>query len=242
MLLSLLFSIQRSTFSAWDKGIKVIAAHPAQDLGEALLDLGGVLTGQPLNGAVGAARQTILSQLLTQPSFVERAKQYDRAVKDLDEVIKHHPKEGRAYRQRGLAYNAINQYERAVSDFNVAQKLNAKDVEVYYHRGLAYRRLGKNELAVQDYSEAIKLEPKNAESYNNRANAYSLLGKFENAVKDYDEAIKLDGKNAKIYANRGVILARLGKHDDAQKDLKKALELDPSLKEQIEPFMSSGKR
>jgi tetratricopeptide (TPR) repeat protein len=62
---------------------------------------------------------------------------YDRAIADLDQVIRLNPKNTYAYTDRGLAYGEKSNYDRAIADFDQAIRLNPEATKAYIVRGLA---------------------------------------------------------------------------------------------------------
>lgn len=63
-------------------------------------------------------------------------KQFDKAIEDFEEAIKHNPKNDDAYKRRGNAYRRLKQYERAIEDYNMAIELNPNYADAYNNRGI----------------------------------------------------------------------------------------------------------
>jgi Tfp pilus assembly protein PilF len=89
----------------------------------------------------------------------------DRKIDELSRAIKLNPRDGDAYRSRGLLYGRKEADDRALSDFNSALSLNPNDARSYAFRALVWQRKGENKRAVADFDNAIDLDPANAAVY-----------------------------------------------------------------------------
>jgi lipoprotein NlpI len=154
-------------------------------------------------------------------------KQYDRAIKDYDEVLRLEPGHPLAYIDRGTAHRAMGDLDAAIADYNAAIEINPGIVRVYNNRGNAYRDKGEYDLAIKDFDLAIKLEPADARYYNNRGGAYADKGDGEQAIADYSRAIELDPSFATAYMDRGLALNEKGAFAAALQDGGKGIALDP---------------
>ena len=72
----------------------------------------------------------------------------DRKISDLCHAIELNPKNGGAYRERGLQYIHLGNFDRALSDLDQAISLNPRDPHAYYYRGYIFRirKEGKKQL------------------------------------------------------------------------------------------------
>jgi tetratricopeptide (TPR) repeat protein len=122
---------------------------------------------------------------------------FEKAVADFTEALKHDPKDDFTYYNRGLAHAANEDYEKALADYTEAIRLNPKLAVAFYHRGVGYRLRGNFARAIADFTEAIRLDAKYALAFRNRGLAFAALGEQSKAKADYDEAIKLDANLAK---------------------------------------------
>jgi tetratricopeptide (TPR) repeat protein len=122
---------------------------------------------------------------------------FDKAVADYTEALKHDPKDAFTCYHRGLAHAANEDYDKALADYTEAVRLNPKLAVAYYHRGVGYRLRGNFARAIADFTEAIRLDPKYALAFRNRGLAFAALGEQTKAKGDYDEAIKLDATLAR---------------------------------------------
>lgn len=84
-------------------------------------------------------------------------KQYDNAIKDLDEAIKIEPDYAYLYYLRGNCQGANGNYQRAVIDFSKAIKLDPQHENAYEQRAQAFEQLGRGDLAARDKQTAKKI-------------------------------------------------------------------------------------
>ena len=88
------------------------------------------------------------------------SKQFEKAIEDFDEAIKHNPNYANVYRDRGNAYRNLKQYERAIEDYNKAIELDPEYALAYNNRGIAFRNLKQYERAIEDYNICFDLRAK----------------------------------------------------------------------------------
>ena len=131
------------------------------------------------------------------------SKQFEKAIEDFDEAIKHNPNYANVYRDRGNAYRNLKQYERAIEDYNKAIELDPEYALAYNNRGIAFRNLKQYERAIEDYNKAIELDPEYALAYINRGIPYYHLKQYERAIEEYnicfDLRAKVKGKSKEIF-------------------------------------------
>ena len=152
---------------------------------------------------------------------------HDRAIMDLDQVIKLNPDNAPAFNSRGLAWNNKRDFDRAINDFSQALRLDGKLAAAYNNRGIAYRAKGDNDRAIADFSTAAKIDPNYAMAFSNRGNAYFDKRDYDRAIADLNQAIKLNPNYVRAYYDRGIAYGAKGDADRAIADFDHALKLDP---------------
>jgi tetratricopeptide (TPR) repeat protein len=91
--------------------------------------------------------------------FLEQER-YDRAVRDLDAILKIDPTAVLAHIQKGCVYREMGDHRSAVQSFDASLALDATDAQVWWWRGLAKAALGDAAGAEADKAQARKLDPK----------------------------------------------------------------------------------
>jgi tetratricopeptide (TPR) repeat protein len=88
-------------------------------------------------------------------AFEER--QYQVAVEAFGQAIQRHPREARAFVNRGLAYAHLGRYGEAKADLTQAMALHETLAEAYYGRGLIAMFTGDDDAANADIWRAAQL-------------------------------------------------------------------------------------
>ncbi len=150
-----------------------------------------------------------------------------KTINDLTQVIKLHPKNNDAYRQRAEAYASIGNYANAVADYTQAIKLVPRNF--YYHdtRALSYEKQGLTQQAVEDFDKAVELAPHNFMPYLHRGDYYLRQDQAQKAVDSYSQAIRLEPRQPQPYLNRAKAYAQLKDFDRALADNDRAIGLIP---------------
>lgn len=85
------------------------------------------------------------------------AYEYEKILKDYDEVIRINPDFPYAYFNKGNIYCAKKDFRSAVLEYNKAINKNAEFAEAYFNRGLTRLHLGDTEKGISDLSKAGEL-------------------------------------------------------------------------------------
>src|SRR5262249_26033472 len=81
------------------------------------------------------------------------AKEFDRAIAEFNQAIRHNAGDAMAYYFRGGCYEKKGDYDKAIADFNEAIRLDPLNAQAYNHRGFAYQAKGDKDAAIADYNE-----------------------------------------------------------------------------------------
>ncbi len=148
--------------------------------------------------------------------------EYDRGIRELDELIRQDRQNADLYYSRGCLYERKGDFKKAEKAFTKAININYRDKDAYYNRGLVFVKMKRYGLAVKDFDKAIELDSRAVDAYCNRGNANYQLGKSDLAIRDYNEALKLSPKDGDLFYNRGVVNLSKGMKTEAKADFKKA--------------------
>jgi len=122
--------------------------------------------------------------------------EFDRAIVDYNDSIRHDPTIALVYFGRGAALKQRGDVDRAIADFNEAIRRDPKIPYAHNVRGIVLNEKGEFDRAIADFSEAIRLAPNDVNGYFNRGSAYSGKGDRDHAMADFGEVIRLDPNNA----------------------------------------------
>lgn len=136
-----------------------------------------------------------LSWAEMKPNFIDyllSEDKYEQVVRMATRELERHPKVGRLYSQRAIAYLQLNELDHSVADLTKAiryHKTADKSLpELYRMRGVLYEYLDNPKAALKDYSRLIRLSPDSAEAYQLRGVLYDEMGLSRQAQRDYKKA------------------------------------------------------
>jgi tetratricopeptide (TPR) repeat protein len=89
-------------------------------------------------------------------------KQYDRAIADLDQVVKLEPKMALPIFLRGSARLRLKDYDGAIADITRAIELEPRNAAYYWDRALAYAAKGDSVHAISDCGHVLDIDPDNS--------------------------------------------------------------------------------
>jgi tetratricopeptide (TPR) repeat protein len=201
---------------------------------KASLKLGSLQkAGDDLTWAIRLAPKDPETIRLYSSTLLERGESYgqrgdfDRAVEDLNGVLRVDPNSARALAFRGAAFAKLRDYPRAIEDFSTALKLTPGDHQLYLARSSVYTALGDYPRALTDRNEAVRLKPDSAEALLARGGTFHQMGLHEDGLADRGEAIRLKPDMPEAWLARGSALYLLGRYSEAIDDLNHALSLKP---------------
>lgn len=139
------------------------------------------------------------SLFLFRAQSFEDNKEYQRAIKDYDIVIKHIPEEIEAYIGKGICLDRLEKYEEAIETFDQGIKIDDTDSALFVNKGNAFFSLQKHEKALLNYQKAIELDNNNYYAYYNRGRLYYDLKKVDEAFIDLNKALELDPSTEESY-------------------------------------------
>jgi tetratricopeptide (TPR) repeat protein len=98
---------------------------------------------------------------------------YQDAIREFSLSIQSDPSYGKAYFNRGVAYQRIDNFQQAIEDYTRAIELSPQDGKTYYFRGLVYKHMEMEEAAVSDMKKASDLGYKPANDFLKSRGCYS---------------------------------------------------------------------
>ena len=121
---------------------------------------------------------------------------YDQLLRDYTSAIKHNPKDGHAYRKRGVIEYEKEEWNQAIHDFDRAIELNPKDDRAWDDRGAARAEKGEYPIAARDIQKAIGLNGKVGDYYLDLGSCQLFNRKAREAIAAALKALELDPDNA----------------------------------------------
>jgi Mlc titration factor MtfA (ptsG expression regulator)/Tfp pilus assembly protein PilF len=142
---------------------------------------------------------------------------FEQAIADFSEAIRHRPGVAAAYRERGTTYACRGEYRKALADLTHAHHLDPYDDVIYLQRGRLWCKMSKYERAISELTRALHLCPHRAETYIERALAYLGDKQYDRALADCDEALRLDPHSSETYHVQADIYEARGEKALAQR-------------------------
>lgn len=131
------------------------------NLGVAYQGLGDSMNAMnAYNQALQTAKKEMALALYGIASVSVDAKNYDPAVKLLDEAIDLNPEFVLAYQEKASALRYLGRYEDSAAACRTTIKLFPKFAQAHSTLGLAYEKLGQYDAATGEHIAAIRLNPK----------------------------------------------------------------------------------
>jgi len=121
---------------------------------------------------------------------------YDQLLRDYTSAIKRNPKDGHAYRKRGVIEYEKEEWDQAIHDFDRAIELNPKDDHAWDDRGAARAEKGEYPIAARDIQKAIELNGKVGDYHLDLGSCQLFNRKPRAAIAAALKALELDPDNA----------------------------------------------
>lgn len=160
-----------------------------------------------------------------------KAKNYQGAVAEFQELVQQNPEGYRSHYMLGLAFQQLNRKEEALHHLRKAYDLNPSDLPIQLALGRAYSNLRR-------YNEVSKLLGKvdasslpgaqKAAFHQMRGQARFKEGDLNNAVKDFASLAQLKPNDASTQYLYGTTAFKTGDIAKAISALGKAVQLDPN--------------
>lgn len=155
----------------------------------------------------------------------------DKALEDLERIIKLKPELPFAYLERGIILGEQGDNNQGLENFNKAIELKPDYIQAYHNRGLLKDNVGDYDSAVQDYSRALEIDPDYFPSLTGRAHIYQKQERFELSILDLNRAINVKKDSFNAYLSRGKAYYKLNNFEFAIKDFDTVLRLNSEIEE-----------
>jgi tetratricopeptide (TPR) repeat protein/tRNA A-37 threonylcarbamoyl transferase component Bud32 len=154
-------------------------------------------------------------------------REYDAALKAVDEALKRKPKFVEAIWIRAQIYHLQGKWDQALAELNpLLVGKSPVPPETLNVRGDVYRSQGRLDAAAADYRRLIDLRPKAPEAYVSLALVYDMQGHPDKAKECFDSLVKADPGAAGVYLRRAAFRRNCGEFDAALADCDAAASRD----------------
>lgn len=159
--------------------------------------------------------------------YYRQKKQFDLAIKDLNQAIALNPNEARFFSNRGNIFFDLGRDEEALVDYNRCIALDATDKEAFANRGAIYGRKQRFDEGINDLSYALQLDADFFNAYMNRAVVYGMMNQHELAKADYNACLNLDPSNDQIWNALAIAYQHLRDFQGSIRPFDEAIRLNP---------------
>jgi tetratricopeptide (TPR) repeat protein len=153
----------------------------------------------------------------------------DRAIAEIDQLIRLAPADANAYVSRGKAWERRGDQDRALADYDQAIRIDPSNSALFQERGMLWQRRGALDSALIDLDRAIRFSFADARIYRVRGLVWYEKRRYDRAMADLNQAIKLDPQYAEAYVSRGTVLHHKGDIRRAFADIGQAMRIDPDI-------------
>jgi tetratricopeptide (TPR) repeat protein len=158
----------------------------------------------------------------------ELEKNYDKALADIDALVKRNKKEdSQLSMDKGQVLLEKGDTLGAMQSFTTSIDADSTKNYAWSARATLKLQMHDNTGSLYDLNKAIALKSTYAGDYINRGLLNYWNKNYRGAFADYDKAIELDGQNLTAHFNRGMLRSEVGDLNNAILDFNKVIELDP---------------
>lgn len=145
-----------------------------------------------------------------------KGRQFEAAVEQYSRAIELDPDMGKAYIERGKAYNLLGKHAASAQDFDLALALEKKaDEQLLFWSGRQWYFARQDSLALERLDQVISLKPKFREAYLIRYEVHMRLGNNMLALADAEKCMELED-DAQAFYNLGRAHEALEQEDKAE--------------------------
>lgn len=150
-------------------------------------------------------------------------KSFDKAKRDIDEVISSGLTSAEDWWVRGMALAWLDQWELALKDQEKANSLVKGRADFLVELASAQVSTGRFDEGANTYSSLVSTDATNPAYYAGRGQAYYYAGDYDRALADYTSAVIHGGEDASYWFKRGLVREAMGDETNAEKDYTEAV-------------------
>ncbi len=156
----------------------------------------------------------------------ENARQFELAIKYLEQAKKIQPSNLSVLYDLGYFYERIDKFNASVEYYSNYLDIDPFSENVWYNLGVAYFKLDKPTKAIEAYDYAIALNVEYAAAYFNKANTFGSLEDYDSAIGTIEEFLELEPDNTQALCFLGDCFEQKRFYIKALEAYKKAINID----------------
>ncbi len=174
---------------------------------------------------------TDIAQLISHARAASQSKDFTRARKLLQLLLKMPIQDADHYNHAGLIAYDMGGYDQAMPFFIAAIKLNMSDPAYANNLGLVFFKKGDYARAICSFEQARRVDASYAPTYYNEALVYEAQGDYARAKELFETTIELDEMSALGWCGLAHIAEVTLYSEDIKKYAQKAIDVDQKMTE-----------
>jgi Tfp pilus assembly protein PilF len=142
-------------------------------------------------------------------------REYEKASKIIEALLKQNPDDALAVGWRGIARVGLGEVAPALEDLRAAARLAPESAEAAFNLGRVFHGLHRDQEALAPLNRAIALRPTLSDAWLVRGNAHAALHQGDAAIVDLRQALAIDPRETRAYLALAPLLDAAGQHGEA---------------------------
>ena len=205
---------------------EMISGSPEQVLERALPPAKSAEPESDINRAIEKiTSQADQQRMYRKASTHIRAKEYEQAVKILEQLVTLDAENARYHQSLGDAFRYLLEDERALEEYRKALALEGHNVEIYRNMSFIFIHMNRPKEAQDILQEAAAICPENAIDHYLIGSQFELINQYEDALAEYRKAAALEPDFGMYHYCVASMLAQLNQYETAIESVQKAISL-----------------
>lgn len=159
--------------------------------------------------------------------YTNYLKDYNKALDDIDEVIKLEPSNAGYYINRSYLRYQINDIRGTMADLDYAIAIAPNNVTAHYNRALLRSEVGDYNKAVEDYDFVLEHDPDNYPAFYNRTMMLINIGHYQQGISGLNAMLEKDKDDFVALYQRAMLYIETRQYQSALRDLNSILSKYP---------------
>jgi tetratricopeptide (TPR) repeat protein len=155
--------------------------------------------------------------------YLQKRRQWERSLKDLNQALKLTPDEFIIYKFRGISNFHLNKLKEALSDYNTYLAYDSTNKEALGLRGMAYLQNKERLLAYIDFARSDKPHLVNFKDVSHLIDSVLIAGDTTLALKALRPMTEKYGEFTEGFARKFKVQLKRGEWSDIEKDISYAV-------------------
>ncbi|MGH7256559.1 MAG: tetratricopeptide repeat protein [Nitrospirales bacterium] len=154
-------------------------------------------------------------------------KSYERALAEVDAILKEDPQNLDARLRAGLIYGELKQYSKAIEELRAILAVRPTELRVRDYLGLIYEELKEYDHAIAAYEENLKLQPAYVDGRLHLGFLLYRLKRYPEAIGHLTEAVNLNPKKPEAAILLGLTYLQSDRYREASEAFEEGIRHNP---------------